>query len=176
MAKAVPSPTKTMPPQQGPALLIVDDDEEVLSVLRTGLGRAFPDARIYTMADPREALRLLELEPVDVILTDERMTGMSGVELLIAARRVAPGAGRIMLTAFTTEELLIRDVNEARISCFFAKPFQLAEVVAGVRRTLDEQQAARAASVALLRAAADDRPNRPPVSPRNIGTPFRGPL
>lgn len=154
-----------------PAVLIVDDDAEVLASLAAGLARAIPGASIHAFTDPRAALRFLELEPVAVILSDERMPGMSGLALLTAAREVAPGAARMMLTAFATQDLLIRDVNEARITHFFTKPCRLPEVIAAVRRVLDEQRATAATSL-----RAGETPPKPPLSPRNVGTPFRGAL
>jgi CheY-like chemotaxis protein len=76
------------PEGEAPTLLLVDDEERILSALRRALRRE--GWRLLATSDPAEALRWLESEPVDAILSDHKMRGMSGLELLEAAARLRP--------------------------------------------------------------------------------------
>ena len=81
-----------------PTLLLVDDESRILSALCRTLRRE--GYRILAAAGPAEALRLLEAEPVDAILTDHTMPGMSGLELLETAARRRPAAARLLITGW----------------------------------------------------------------------------
>jgi response regulator RpfG family c-di-GMP phosphodiesterase len=79
-------------------LLLVDDESRILSSLRRALRRE--GYRILVAGTPTEALRILEEEPVDAILSDHKMPGMSGLELLEAASRMRPGAARLLISGW----------------------------------------------------------------------------
>jgi DNA-binding NtrC family response regulator len=84
----------------GPAatLLLVDDEEQILSALRRTLRRE--GFRILATRDPAEALHWLEREPVGAIVSDHKMRGMSGLELLEHAAGARPQAARFLLTGW----------------------------------------------------------------------------
>jgi response regulator RpfG family c-di-GMP phosphodiesterase len=81
-----------------PTLLLVDDEERILSALRRSLRRE--GWRILATSDPAEALRWLESQPVGAVLSDHKMRGMSGLELLEAAQRLQPHAVRFLITGW----------------------------------------------------------------------------
>jgi DNA-binding NtrC family response regulator len=81
-----------------PTLLLVDDEERILSSLRRALRRE--GWRILATRDPAEGLRWLASEPIDAVATDQRMRGMSGLELLEQAKRLRPGAARLLITGW----------------------------------------------------------------------------
>ncbi len=81
-----------------PTLLIVDDEPRILSALRRSLRRE--GWRILATSDPDEALRWLATEHIGALLTDHKMRGCSGIELLDAAARVQPGAARFLITGW----------------------------------------------------------------------------
>lgn len=83
---------------EAPTLLIVDDEERILSALRRSLRRE--GWRLLVTSDPAEALGWLEREPVDAVLSDHKMRGMSGLELLEAAARLRPAAARFLITGW----------------------------------------------------------------------------
>ena len=88
------------PPDRAPPtlLLLVDDEPHILSSLRRALRRE--GYRILAATAPSEALRLLDAEPVDAILSDHRMPGMSGLDLLAAAACRRPAAARLLITGW----------------------------------------------------------------------------
>jgi response regulator RpfG family c-di-GMP phosphodiesterase len=86
------------PEREAPTLLLVDDEERILSALRRALRRE--GWRLLATSDPAEALRWLESEPVDAVLSDHKMRGMSGLELLEAAARLRPAAARFLITGW----------------------------------------------------------------------------
>jgi DNA-binding NtrC family response regulator len=81
-----------------PALLLVDDEERILSALRRALRRE--GWRILATSDPAEALRWLETERFGAVVSDHKMRGMSGIDLLEAARRLQPAAVRFLITGW----------------------------------------------------------------------------
>ncbi|HET6399246.1 MAG TPA: response regulator, partial [Candidatus Thermoplasmatota archaeon] len=76
----------------GAKLLIVDDEPDILLATRSYLTRSFPSLQVETAAGGAEAVARLAQERFDIILSDYRMPGMDGLELLAAASRIAPAA------------------------------------------------------------------------------------
>ena len=103
-----------------PTVLIVDDEPRVLDALEAILAAEFPVVRA---SHGDEALAVLERQEVAVILTDHRMPGMTGVELLRRSQDIAPHAIRIVLTAFTDVDNLMEAINTGRIYHFIPKPW-----------------------------------------------------
>ena len=88
-------------PSPRPRLLCVDDDPRVLRVLQRML-RVEYEMVVSTSGD--EAVRLLREDNFDLLLTDMRMPGMSGAELCIAAKEIAPEIPRVVLTGYADPE------------------------------------------------------------------------
>jgi two-component system response regulator HydG len=117
-------------------LLIVDDDSSNLESLvrvfeREGL-------EVLAAADGRQALDLLRTRRIAAVLTDLMMPGMSGLELLRAARAVAVDAEFILMTAFGTVETAVEAMKEGAWD-FVTKPFKRIQIVKAVRRALDQR-------------------------------------
>ena len=91
-------------------LLFVDDEVNILKAL-TRLFRSEP-VRVYTAQSGEEALSLLETEPIEVIVSDQRMPGLCGVELLAKVRERRPEVLRMMLTGYTNMEVAIDALTE----------------------------------------------------------------
>lgn len=162
----------------GPAtILLVDDERDILSTLKAGIERGLPGVRVLTAPDARGGLDLLSTEGIDVVISDQRMPGMQGVDFLVECRRLRASTHRMMMTAFPDERLLERDVNEAHIAHFFKKPYRIGDVVSVLRAVLDERRRRDAEALALARAISQARPGGgSPLSFKTIGTPFRGAL
>jgi len=116
-----------------PVLLIVDDEARILTALRRALRRE--SYEILTAETPAEALRLLDAQPVDLILSDHKMPGMSGVELLAAAARKQPNARRILITGWT-EEVPPAELEAIGVDALLPKPWDDAELKATLRGAL----------------------------------------
>ncbi len=102
-------------------IMLVDDEANVLSALT----RALIDEpyEIITASGGNEALALMEGKSVKVIVSDERMVGMQGSELLAEVKRRSPDTVRILLTGHATLDAAMRAVNEGEIYRFFLKPW-----------------------------------------------------
>jgi two-component system response regulator HupR/HoxA len=124
----------SIPPESPPAVLIVDDEARVLDALEAILA---VDFRILRAGSGEEALAVLAREEVAVIVTDQRMPGMTGVELLCRSQAVAPEALRIVLTAYTDVDSLMEAVNAGHIYYFLAKPWEPKELALVVRRAAE---------------------------------------
>jgi response regulator RpfG family c-di-GMP phosphodiesterase len=117
-----------------PVLLIVDDEARILTALRRALRRE--NYEILTAETPAEALRVLDTQPVDLILSDHKMPGMSGVELLAAAARKQPNARRVLITGWT-EEVPPAELEAIGVHALLPKPWDDAELKATLRAALE---------------------------------------
>lgn len=112
-----------------PALLAVDDDPEVLHAVARDLRRRYgSDHRILRAGSGEEALEALDElrqrgDAVALLLVDQRMPGMSGVEFVEQARARYPDAKCVLLTAYADTDAAIRAINEARVDYYLMKPW-----------------------------------------------------
>jgi EAL domain-containing protein (putative c-di-GMP-specific phosphodiesterase class I) len=138
-----------------PRILFVDDDPRVTDALRRALRKVVP-WEIVTVNAPAEALALLAEQPIDVVVSDERMPGMTGSEFLSRVARDHPDVMRIILTGEAQLDAAIRAINEAGIYRFLTKPCHTDEMVATLADAL-RAGAARLAAHASRRADEPDR-------------------
>ena len=112
-----------------PILLAVDDDVSVLEAVVQDLRRQYGSSyRVMRAASGQAALDTLDQlksrdEPVALLISDQRMPGMTGVEFLERARPIYPDARRVLLTAYADTEAAIRAINSARIHYYLNKPW-----------------------------------------------------
>jgi len=116
-------------PAERPTLLTVDDDPEVLRAVERDLRRRYGREYRVVRADSGESalgaigeLRRRE-EPVALLLADQRMPRMSGVEFLEEAIQQAPDAKRVLLTAYADTEAAIKAINDVRLDYYLLKPW-----------------------------------------------------
>lgn len=112
-------------------LLLVDDEPSVLSSLKRLLRSE--NYHILTANSGEDALALLAKHEVGVILTDQRMPGMSGTELLARARIMHPTAIRLVLSGYTGLDSLTDAINRGEIFKFLTKPWDGAVLLGIVR-------------------------------------------
>jgi len=112
-------------------LLLVDDEPSVLSSLKRLLRRENYDILIANSGE--EALALLAEHEVGVILTDQRMPGMSGSELLARVRKIHPRTVRMVLSGYTGLDSLTEAINLGEIYKFITKPWEEVELVSTLR-------------------------------------------
>ncbi|MDQ2772099.1 MAG: FAD-dependent oxidoreductase [Bacteroidota bacterium] len=112
-----------------PIILAVDDDPQVLAAIARDLRQEFSEHyRILRVNSGTEALSTIkELhekeEPLALILADQRMPGLEGVDLLAASREFFPAAKRVLLTAYADTEAAVRAINAARLDHYLMKPW-----------------------------------------------------
>ena len=102
-------------------LLLVDDEEAILSSLRRLFRR--DGYHLLTATSGAQGLALLAQQPVDVILSDQRMPGMTGIDFMREARRRHPHTVRMTLSGYTDLESIIEAVNEGAVYKFLTKPW-----------------------------------------------------
>ncbi|HAT11971.1 MAG TPA: hypothetical protein DCS97_15635 [Planctomycetes bacterium] len=118
-------------------VLIVDDDIALLDALRRSL-RNVP-YHIIAVADAQRALEQLEERPIDVVVSDDQMPGMGGIELLTAIRRHHPAVVSIMMSGRTTIGGMVHAINDGEIFRFLIKPCLAAEVDRSIRLALAQK-------------------------------------
>lgn len=114
-------------------ILVVDDDEGVRENLAELLRLAGYDVSAAANAD--EALAILSSGGVDVLLTDFRMPGTTGLELISSARNEAPGLRAILMTAYGDGFTEIESVRRGAIG-YLTKPFEADEIMSLIERIL----------------------------------------
>jgi class 3 adenylate cyclase len=121
-------------------VLLVDDEPRVLDSLEALLAM---DHRVLRADRPEAALDRLREEDVAVVLSDQRMPGMTGTELLARSRDIAPGTVRILLTAFTDTDAMMESINAAGVYHFLLKPWEPQELRHVVARAVEHHRLSR---------------------------------
>jgi thioredoxin reductase (NADPH) len=112
-----------------PIILTVDDDAQVLSAITRDLRQEFrQDYRILSVNSGPEALSTLtelraRAEPLALVLADQRMPEVEGVEVLTRARELFPEAKRVLLTAYADTTAAIKAINSAQLDYYLLKPW-----------------------------------------------------
>lgn len=127
-----------------PRVLFVDDEPRILTTMRM-LFRG--NYELFFAESGQHALDLLKTQVVDVIVSDQRMPGMTGIELLRAARDLNPNAMRILLTGYSDLNAIIGSINEGEIFRFVNKPWSNEELAGTI------EKAVSAARVSMALAA-----------------------
>src|ERR1700674_2139934 len=117
-------------------LLVADDDPGLRESLERTLTRE--GYQVVVASDGQAALERLQGGPFDLILTDLKMPGLSGLDLLHAAKAIAPDVDVILLTAFGTIEEAVQAMKDGAYD-FLTKPFQRAQLLRVVRQALERR-------------------------------------
>jgi len=167
-----------------PRVLFVDDEPRVLTSMRIMFRDHY---ELFFAEGGQQALDLLKTTRVDVIVSDQRMPNMTGVELLQAAREINPHAMRILLTGYSDLKSVIGSVNHAEIFRFVNKPWSNEVLSSTVANAAAAARASAAASVQPAKASPasttgapspgvlvlDDDPTMPSRIQTILGNDFR---
>lgn len=106
-------------------ILLVDDEENILRSLK----RVFIDQNIRILAttNPFDALELLKTNVVSVIVSDNLMPGMNGIDLLQKAKFISPESVRVMMTGYADVRAAIDAINKGEVFKFLTKPWDVEE-------------------------------------------------
>lgn len=143
----VPAPVSatTRAAPRRPAVLFVDDEERVLNAL-VYLFRDVYD--VESASSGAAALEQLRARRFHVLVSDQRMPEMVGVELLRQAKGVAPGTVRLLLTGYSDLAAIVGSVNESEVFRFVSKPWQEEDLRATIAEAVDVAIALEASAAA----------------------------
>jgi response regulator RpfG family c-di-GMP phosphodiesterase len=127
-----PAPAAPLP------IMIVDDEEIILAALQETLRRA--NYQSFTFSDPRAAVAELKKRQFSVVITDQTMPELSGLELLAEARKLQPFATRILITAVLSLDTVIDAINKGEIFRFIVKPWLREEFIATVQNAVQRYE------------------------------------
>lgn len=142
--------------QGKPTVLFVDDEERILRSLNMLFRSRF---RVLTTTDGNEAIRMVSDEKVHVIVSDQRMPIMEGIEVLRRVREASPNTMRLLLTGYADLQATIGSINEGEVFRYITKPWDMQEIVSAVTRaaeiaqsleTVSTEESASAASPGIL--------------------------
>jgi thioredoxin reductase (NADPH) len=119
-----------MPEHSRPILLAVDDDPQVLRAIRRDLAAQYQtDYRVVSANSAAEALHVLDVlrerrEEPALLLVDQRMPEMTGIELLAESLQLFPSARRVLLTGYADTQVAIDAINQVRLHHYLVKPWE----------------------------------------------------
>ena len=117
-----------------PTILIVDDEPVVLGALKETLERE--RYHVVACSSPIKALAILAERQFAVIISDQRMPEMLGLDFLVESRKTHPNASRILITAVLALPTIVEAINKGEIFRFVAKPWLREELLATVRNAI----------------------------------------
>lgn len=117
-------------------VLIVDDVQDVLRSLERIFDN-FNNINLFKANSGKEALAILERNKIDLIISDQRMPEMSGVELFKITKEKYPDSIRILLTAHSDFDQMVSAINEAEIYRYISKPWNVMEFINTVKHLLE---------------------------------------
>jgi len=150
-------------------ILVVEDHHEVRRMLRAGLETLSPDIKVLDVPSGEEAMLVISRQPVDVMVVDVRLPGISGLELLERAQAKNPGLKLILITGVIDPQVR-QQVSQAGAEAFFFKPLEMPDFLGAVERCLGLGHSEPAASAS--QPAAVPPPQPPPAAVRSLSEPL----
>lgn len=119
------------------SILCVDDEVDNVDSLERLFRKKY---QVFKATSGREALRILEDNDISLILTDQRMPGMTGVELLARSLESHPDAVRILLTGYTDIESVISAINAGHVYRYVTKPWDPVDLANAVDKAIERHE------------------------------------
>jgi DNA-binding NtrC family response regulator len=127
--------------ESGHTILLVDDEENILRSLKRQL--VDTQYRLLTAGSAAQGLEVLAAQDIAVVISDQRMPGMSGTEFLTTVREQYPDTIRILLTAYSDMQDTIDAINKGGIYKFIHKPWEEQELKQAISQAVEQYAAAR---------------------------------
>lgn len=121
-------------------VLVVDDEPSVLKAIRRTLRPL--DVEIDYSEDGNTALEKIKssVNPYSLVITDQRMPGMRGTELLARSKEISPDTVRILITGYSSMDTIIDAVNKGAVHRYISKPWDLNEFLGTIKKGLGEYE------------------------------------
>ena len=143
-----------------PRVLFVDDEQRVLNSMQAMFRREF---ELFLTTDGATAVKIVANNAIDVIVADQRMPGMSGVEVLDIVKRISPKTMRILLTGYADAAAIEGSIIVGEVFRFLGKPCppkELRETLTLAVRATRAERASRAARPSSIHQRSPDRERR----------------
>jgi adenylate cyclase len=118
-------------------ILLVDDEPRILQALRRTLN--WDGHHVFTATRAHDALQLMAVDPVDLVISDNLMPGLTGIELFAELQRQWPDTVRVMLTGLSDHEVALRALEQGAIFRFLTKPWDEVDLRITVRQALEHR-------------------------------------
>jgi diguanylate cyclase (GGDEF)-like protein len=122
------------------SLLVVDDESYLLSPLSALLANDF---EVLTADSAEAAQRILSARPIDIVLSDQKMPRMTGVQLLEWVRHHSPRAVRLLMTGYAEHEDAVEAINRGQVYYYLLKPWRIEELLQILRNAAEKFQLER---------------------------------
>ena len=127
---------------EAPSVLIVDDEEMVITSVRAFL-QLETDYRVTGITVPEEAVAFLGKTPVDVVVSDYLMPRMNGLQVLSRAKELQPEAARVLLSGHADKQSAIRAINEVGLFQYLEKPWDNAQLLLVIQAAIERTRLLR---------------------------------
>ncbi|MBL8952209.1 MAG: response regulator [Myxococcaceae bacterium] len=118
-------------------ILLVDDEPRILQALRRTL--TWDGYQIFTATNARDALDLMLVDPVDLVISDNMMPNVTGIEMLSQMHKLWPDTVRVMLTGLSDHEVALKALEQGSIFRFLTKPWDDVDLRITVRQALEHR-------------------------------------
>ena len=135
-------------------VLFVDDEERIVNLLRLCF---LPTYQVFTATHGEQALDIIRNNDIDVIVSDQRMPGMTGIELLTSVRKESPNTVRLLLTGYSDLAAIVGSVNDAEVFRFINKPWKQNEIRATLAEAVEIAQIKAPQTVSLATLERQDK-------------------
>jgi response regulator RpfG family c-di-GMP phosphodiesterase len=125
-----------------PHVLLVDDEDMVITSIRAFL-QLETDYAIHGFTDPQDAVRHLQTNPVDVVISDYLMPKMNGIQMLAKAKELQPEAARVLLTGHADKQSAIQAINDVGLYQYLEKPWENSQLLLVINSAIERTQLLR---------------------------------
>jgi len=122
---------------QKPKVLIVDDEETILRMFKNQFRK---DYEIAMAGSAEEGLKILDDFEPDVVISDQKMPGMKGVDFLVKVKMKHPHAVRMLLTGYTDAEVAKDAINKGEVTAYIDKPWEREKLRQLINKSIEQQQ------------------------------------
>jgi two-component system NtrC family sensor kinase len=120
-------------------IVIVDDEEMVITSVKAFL-QIETDHDIQGFTEPEVAVKYLESEQVDVVVSDYLMPRMNGIQFLSRAKHIQPEASRVLLTGHADKQSAIQAINEVSLFQYIEKPWENAQLLLVIQSGIERSR------------------------------------